>query len=77
MSTIIGLTGLPGSGKNAAARHLVDHHGFVEVAFADPIRQAAMVLNPYVDSFYTLEDVVNTWGWNEAKNKLPEVRRVL
>ena len=77
MSIIIGLTGLPGSGKNTAARHLVDHHGFVEVAFADPIRQAAMVLNPYVDSFYTLEDVVNTWGWDEAKNKWPEVRRVL
>ena len=35
---LIGLTGRAGSGKTTAARALCDQHGFVEVAFADPLR---------------------------------------
>ena len=77
MTLLIGFTGPPGSGKNAAADHLIDRHDFRQVAFADPIRQAALALNPMVDSFYKLEEVVRAWGWADAKHRWPEVRRCL
>lgn len=37
---LLGLAGRSGSGKDTAAQHLVQHYGFVQVAFADPIRDA-------------------------------------
>ena len=77
MTLLLGFTGPPGCGKNAAADHLIDRHDFREVAFADPIRQAALALNPMVDSFYKLEEVVRAWGWTDAKHRWPEVRRCL
>ncbi len=40
--TLIGLTGLAGTGKDSAAEHLVREYGFVQASFADPIR--SMVL---------------------------------
>lgn len=40
--TIIGLTGLAGTGKDTSADHLCLEYGFVRAAFADPIR--SMVL---------------------------------
>ena len=77
MDLLIGFTGPPGCGKDAAADHLVTHHDFRQVAFADPIRQAALALNPMVDSFYKLDEVVRAWGWTDAKHRWPEVRRCL
>jgi hypothetical protein len=74
---LIGFTGPPGCGKDAAADHLVTHHDFRQVAFADPIRQAALALNPMVDTFYKLDEVVRAWGWTDAKHRWPEVRRCL
>lgn len=35
---LIGLMGPAGAGKDTAADHLEDHHGFVRYAFADPMR---------------------------------------
>ena len=40
--TLIGLTGLAGTGKDSAAEHLVREYGFVQAAFADPIRSMAL-----------------------------------
>lgn len=40
--TLIGLTGLAGTGKDSAALYLCQEYGFVQAAFADPIR--SMVL---------------------------------
>lgn len=40
--TIIGLTGLAGTGKDSAAAYLCQEYGFVQAAFADPLR--SMVL---------------------------------
>jgi dephospho-CoA kinase len=45
MDLLIGFTGPPGCGKDAAADHLVTHHDFRQVAFADPIRKAALTLD--------------------------------
>ena len=36
--TLIGLMGPAGAGKDTAADHLEDQHGFVRYAFADPMR---------------------------------------
>ncbi len=36
--TLVGLTGLAGTGKDAAARYLCEQYGFVQAAFADPLR---------------------------------------
>jgi hypothetical protein len=41
---IIGLAGHAGAGKDTAARHLVARYGFVQAAFADPIRDMAALL---------------------------------
>lgn len=40
--TLIGLTGLAGTGKDSAAQYLCREYGFVQAAFADPLR--SMVL---------------------------------
>ncbi len=74
---LFGLTGPPGCGKDAAADHLAEAHGFARVAFADPIRQAALILDPYIPGAGRLSDVVHQYGWTTAKTRWPEVRRIL
>lgn len=37
---IISISGLIGSGKDTAASHLVERHGFVQLAFADSLKEA-------------------------------------
>lgn len=39
MIKLIGLVGRAGSGKTTAAKHLVENHGFVRYAFADPLKE--------------------------------------
>lgn len=39
MFRVVGLTGYAGSGKSAAARYMVERHGFVQVKFAGPLKQ--------------------------------------
>lgn len=41
---IIAFAGLAGTGKDTAAAHLVQRYGFVQAAFADPIRSMALIL---------------------------------
>lgn len=47
MRKIIGLCGHYGSGKDEAAKALVER-GWVRVAFADPLREMALAIDPYV-----------------------------
>lgn len=54
--------------------------GFVPVNFADALRDAMAVLDPYVDGMgrgtrYT--DALALYGYDEAKGAYPEVRRLL
>lgn len=41
---LIGVTGKARSGKDAVATILVEEHGFVRTAFADPLKRAAAIL---------------------------------
>ena len=73
---IIGLSGYAQAGKDETAKILVEKHGFKRLAFADPIREAILGLNPKVDSITTVGDLVGDYGWDVAKQN-PEVRRLL
>lgn len=79
---LISLSGYAGSGKDSVADVLVAKHGFVKYAWADTLREAASALNPIVHSdehgaIYRYNEVVEEYGYNNAKFKYPEVRRFL
>jgi len=74
---IIGLSGYAQSGKDTVAKYLVERHGFERVAFADPIRNLLWEMNPMLADGFYLQGVVNAYGWDAAKTRFPEVRRLL
>ena len=75
---IIGLSGYAQSGKDTVANILVSKYEFERVAFADAIRSILWEMNPIVkDSGFTLQGVVNAYGWDKAKIMFPEIRRLL
>ncbi|MCX4547273.1 hypothetical protein [Streptomyces sp. NBC_01500] len=77
------------SGKDTAGMRLVQHWAFTRLAFADPLKAAALELDPIIDSepyecdgrLYTentrLSDLVRSVGWERAKEEYPEVRQTL
>jgi len=75
---IIGITGRAQHGKDSTGQVLVYEYDFTRYAFADQLKSMALVLNPFVESKYTLRlyQLVQDQGWDEAK-KNPEVRRFL
>lgn len=83
---LIGLTGYAGSGKSTVADFLADR-GYEVHAFADPLREALLALNPvlprYVPSegrLMRLQELVATAGWDAAKRDPlvgQEVRRLM
>jgi hypothetical protein len=73
---IIGLSGYAQSGKDTVAELLCLKYGYTRLAFADPMRQALMVINPRLDSITRVSDLVEDYGWDLAKRN-PEVRRLL
>lgn len=77
---IIGLSGYAQSGKDTVAGMLMGLHKYERVAFADKIRELLLAMDPFVyanDGYYRLEDVIDTFGWEVAKVRFPEVRRLL
>ncbi len=73
---IIGLSGYAQSGKDSTAELLCLNYGYTRLAFADPMRQALMIINPKLDSITRVSDMVEDYGWDIAKRN-PEVRRLL
>lgn len=67
---LLALTGLPRSGKDTIADHLVKQHGYVRVAFADPLKEAAAILlNRSIDDChgrhgYDREQMMPEWGFS-------------
>jgi len=84
---IIGLSGYARSGKDEAAKVLVEEFGFTRVAFADKLRDFLFALNPLVveDSSVgfgdvrPLQDVIVKFGWDGYKATPwgQEIRRLL
>lgn len=83
---LVGLLGRKRSGKDSFAEVLVGEFGFARVAFADPLKEAALGLDPLVGPtglpfaparvMRRLSEVVDSIGWERAK-EVPEVRRTL
>lgn len=71
---IIGLHGLPRSGKDTVAKILIDAYGYERIAFAEPLKKAAAVLldrpmcecNGLTESgeVYDREAVMPEWGFS-------------
>ncbi len=85
---ILGVGGYARSGKDTLADLLVDNFGFVKVCFADPMRAMAEAINPVVGLLDDVDehrdfdvlrynDVVEMFGYDEAKRLYPEVREFL
>lgn len=73
---IVGLSGYARSGKDTVAQILVEKYGFERIAFADPIREMLVEINPILENGYRLNEHVQEFGWELAKAR-PEVRRLL
>ena len=78
----IALIGKARSGKDTIAARLIATRSYARVAFADPLKEMALRINPAVaDAGYGhlgyLADVVSDSGWEAAKDDYPEVRRFL
>ena len=73
---IIGLSGYARCGKDTVAQVLIDNYVFERVAFADPIREILLELDPTLEKGTSLRSMVEDYGWEVAK-ALPEVRRLL
>ena len=90
---IIALSGFARSGKDEAAKVLVEEFGFKQVAFADKLREVLYQLNPIVQAdfgfefrnnwdgpgFITLQEAIDTYGWDGYKSSEfgTEIRRLL
>lgn len=81
---LIGLVGAKRVGKDTYAGALIAHRGFTRVAFADPLRDMALRLDPIVDwtrgfteEPVRLSEVVESYGWEAVKDAYPEARRTL
>ncbi len=76
---VIGLAGYMRSGKSTAAAHLAAAHGFAQVNFADALRDALAALDPFVDPWHAgvRYGQVVAQGYDGAKDRFPEVRRLL
>lgn len=84
---LIGLGHVAQVGKDVSARALVRDLQFEQRAFADPMRELALKLDPLVTASIQsinigtgagrLEHVVGGMGWEGAKAAYPEVRRIL
>lgn len=57
---IIGITGYAGSGKDTVANILVRDHGFVKIAFADPLKRICKDVFDFSDE--------QLWGPSSARN---------
>jgi hypothetical protein len=74
---IIGLSGYARSGKDTLAGMLIGLYGYQNRAFANPIRNLLYEMNPQVRDDCRVKEAVDTYGWDEAKVKFPEVRALL
>lgn len=83
----IALIGLAGAGKDTVAEYLVRRYQYTRVAFADPLREMSLRIDPLIIGsavscygaieYMHLSELVADYGWELAKREYPEVRRFL
>ncbi|MBB1251851.1 hypothetical protein [Streptomyces alkaliterrae] len=81
----IALIGRARAGKDTIAARLVGRHAYTRVALADPLKELVLRADPIVTYEPTgygplpvrLGAIIKRHGWEEAKNRFPEVRRTL
>jgi hypothetical protein len=77
----IGIIGKARSGKDTAALALVAEHHYTRLAFADPLKELALAIDPLIPTAYgihvRLSLLIRDSGWEYAKDHYPEVRRLL
>ncbi|WP_327712382.1 hypothetical protein OG912_32185 [Streptomyces sp. NBC_00464] len=82
----IGIMGRARVGKDTAGQWLVDNRGYRRIGFADALKDAALKTDPIVEDLAGYYDVVESTrlsalvgehGWERAKDREPEVRRIL
>lgn len=86
---LIGLIGKKRVGKDTFAATLTERHGYARIALADPLRDALYRQNPIMGTFpllddgitrvreWRVQDVVDSIGWEKAKDYVPEIRTQL
>lgn len=82
----IALIGRARSGKDAIGARLVSRYGYTRLAFADPLKEMALSIDPVIPydipgfgglNHVRLSTLVEHVGWERAKEEYPEVRRIL
>jgi hypothetical protein len=77
----VALIGKARSGKDTAAAFLVRERAYTRVAFADPLKEMALGIDPLITTtpsiYVRLSALVRDVGWEYAKDHYPEVRRTL
>ena len=89
----LGLTGVASSGKDTVGKILTEEYGYIRASFADVLREALYRLNPtipitpvlaqwpptraYTQQYWSLQELVDEVGWDDAKTNHLEVRRLL
>lgn len=83
---LVGLIGKKRVGKDTFAAVLVEEFGFARVAFADPLKEMALTIDPIVHVGYGWDDdglayglgeLVEQHGWEAVKDHYPAARRFL
>src|SRR5690606_10137132 len=81
---VIGLYGYAGSGKDTVGHTLESLKGYARAAYADPLRQAAEEINPYIPEPLDAgaphgwrRGLIKRHGWRGAKDGNPWVREFL
>jgi hypothetical protein len=89
IAPLIGIIGKKRVGKDTFAAVLTEHFGYKRIALADPLRDALYRQNPIVGTFplldegvtrvreWRVQDVVDSLGWEKAKDYVPEIRTQL
>lgn len=76
---MVGLMGKARAGKDTVADIIVAEYGYRKIAFAAPVYQAALAVNPLLpmnNEFIRLNELITSVGWDVAK-EYNEVRRIL
>jgi hypothetical protein len=73
---VLGIAGYARSGKDSVAQEL-NKQGYVSMSFAGPIKKAISILDPKMEDGKSYKDIVAEHGLESAKDKYPEVRRLL